>query len=152
MSFYVYVAQDGQQTYPLTLTDLRFMRRDVSFPAQISDADAALFGFYPVRETAQPEGRFQTATRSAAQIKGEWVEQWTVTPWTQDQIDAATEQQWTEVRAERNRRLLDCDWTQLPDAPLSDTDKQAWADYRQELRDITTQTDPFGIVWPNTVG
>lgn len=27
-------------------------------------------------------------------------------------------------------------------------DKAAWATYRQALRDITTQLDPFKIDWP----
>jgi hypothetical protein len=53
--------------------------------------------------------------------------------------------QWAIVRAERNKLLADCDWTQLPDAPV---DTAAWAVYRQALRDITTQADPFNIVWP----
>lgn len=52
---------------------------------------------------------------------------------------------WVMVRTERNHRLMMCDWTQLPDAPV---DATAWAAYRQELRDITTQTDPFNITWP----
>lgn len=52
---------------------------------------------------------------------------------------------WADVRRERNARLADCDWTQLPDAPV---DAASWATYRQELRDITTQTDPFNIIWP----
>ena len=55
--------------------------------------------------------------------------------------------QWAIIRAERNRLLSDCDWTQLPDAPV---DAAVWATYRQELRDITTQTDPFAIVWPES--
>ena len=40
------------------------------------------------------------------------------------------------VRALRNRRLLDCDWTQLPDAPLSDAQRKRWQIYRQALRDM----------------
>lgn len=56
-----------------------------------------------------------------------------------------SEAQWVAIRAERNNLLADCDWTQLPDAPV---DTAAWAVYRQALRDITTQTDPFNIVWP----
>lgn len=52
---------------------------------------------------------------------------------------------WTVIRAERNKLLADCDWTQLPDAPI---DAAAWSTYRQELRDIPTQGDPFNIVWP----
>jgi hypothetical protein len=57
--------------------------------------------------------------------------------------DAAA--QWVVVRAERNALLAACDWTQLPDAPV---DAAAWATYRQALRDITTQSDPFNIAWP----
>lgn len=37
------------------------------------------------------------------------------------------------IRAERNARLFACDWTQLPDSVC---DKQAWATYRQALRDL----------------
>jgi hypothetical protein len=54
--------------------------------------------------------------------------------------------QWAEIRAERNAKLSQCDWTQLPDAPA---DTAIWALYRQELRDITTQDDPFNITWPS---
>jgi hypothetical protein len=59
-----------------------------------------------------------------------------------------TEAQWVVVRAERNELLVESDWTQLPDAPLSEADKLEWATYRQALRDITEQDDPFNIVWP----
>ena len=42
--------------------------------------------------------------------------------------------------------LSDCDWTQLADAPVN---KEAWATYRQALRDITTQEGfPFNVVFP----
>jgi kynurenine formamidase len=58
-----------------------------------------------------------------------------------------TEAQWAVIRTERNKLLVDSDWTQLPDAPV---DAAVWATYRQELRDITTQADPFAIVWPES--
>ena len=41
-----------------------------------------------------------------------------------------TEQRMREVR---NGLLADSDWTQLPDAPC---DREAWATYRQALRDF----------------
>ena len=54
-----------------------------------------------------------------------------------------------QVRSERDALLAGCDWTQVADAPLSASVKQAWADYRQTLRDIPqTQDDPDSIVWP----
>jgi hypothetical protein len=53
--------------------------------------------------------------------------------------------QWAVIRTERNAKLAACDWTQLPDAPV---DVAPWASYRQALRDITLQGDPFNITWP----
>ena len=66
---------------------------------------------------------------------------------TKQWVDPRTpETEWPQVRAERDRRLLASDWTQLPDGPLAT--KEAWAAYRQALRDVTLQPDPFNIVWP----
>lgn len=56
--------------------------------------------------------------------------------------------QWAIVRAERDAKLAACDWTQLPDVPLTPEEVQAWRTYRQQLRDVTSQPDPFNIVWP----
>jgi len=56
------------------------------------------------------------------------------------------ETQWVVVRNQRDVLLASCDWTQLPDVEIST--KSAWAAYRQSLRDITSQTDPFNIIWP----
>lgn len=52
---------------------------------------------------------------------------------------------WDHIRIHRNTLLLKSDWTQLSDAPV---DNLKWAVYRQALRDITTQEDPFNIIWP----
>lgn len=66
---------------------------------------------------------------------------------TKTWVDPRTnETEWPVVRAKRDSRLLASDWTQLPDVPLST--KEAWATYRQALRDVTTQEDPFSIRWP----
>lgn len=55
---------------------------------------------------------------------------------------------WAEVRAKRDRLLKECDWTQLPDVPEST--RVAWVTYRQQLRDVTLQTDPTAIAWPTS--
>ena len=50
------------------------------------------------------------------------------------------------IRAYRNTLLSECDWTQLPDAPVN---QQAWAAYRQALRDVTGQAGfPWDVQWP----
>ena len=51
------------------------------------------------------------------------------------------------IRAQRDMRLLQCDWTQLADIPA--TIKEAWIPYRQALRDIAEQpTFPDSVTWP----
>ena len=51
---------------------------------------------------------------------------------------------WANVRAERNRKLEETDYLALSDNTLADNMKT----YRQELRDVPTQSDPDNITWP----
>lgn len=56
------------------------------------------------------------------------------------------EEQARNVRNDRNGRLSQSDWTQLADSPV---DKDAWAVYRQALRDLPIQTGfPWAVDWP----
>ena len=56
-----------------------------------------------------------------------------------------------ESRNRRNEKLSACDWTQGLDTPLSDSKRAEWATYRQELRDLPSNTpDVNGLEWPAT--
>jgi len=56
---------------------------------------------------------------------------------------------WGKLRIDRNTKLKACDWTQMPDAPLTDEQKASWRTYRQSLRDLPEDTtDPANPVWP----
>jgi hypothetical protein len=58
-------------------------------------------------------------------------------------------EKWAAIRTERNRRLTECDWTQLADSPLDVEAKAAWAAFRHALRDVPqTYADPDQVVWP----
>jgi hypothetical protein len=66
---------------------------------------------------------------------------------TKQWVDTRTnDTQWALVRDERNQKLQASDWTQMPDVTIPN--KTEWATYRQALRDVTNQPDPFSIVWP----
>jgi len=53
-----------------------------------------------------------------------------------------------EVRTDRNKLLLECDYTVLSDSQVDD--QAAWVTYRQSLRDITDQVGfPETIDWPD---
>ena len=59
------------------------------------------------------------------------------------------EEQWNKVREQRNQLLKDSDWTQIGDYDLGLENKEQWAIYRQELRDLPNfQSNPFDIQWP----
>jgi hypothetical protein len=67
-----------------------------------------------------------------------------------DQNMSVLSTQYSEkVKAKRNVLLQDTDWTQIPNNPLTTEQQQAWAVYRQELRDITEQTNyPWSVSFP----
>ena len=56
------------------------------------------------------------------------------------------------VRNLRNSLLLESDWTQSSDTPLTDTKKAEWATYRQTLRDLpannTSATSIDDVTFP----
>lgn len=57
---------------------------------------------------------------------------------------------WNMLRNQRDRRLFMSDWSQLSDAPLTSSQKTAWATYRQILRDLPENTeDPKNVTWPS---
>lgn len=133
------------------VTNLAAQFPNTSLPVSLTQDDFDALGIDPVFEAPQPEHtQFQVVYRDGVeQIEGKWYTKYGVSDMDQEAIDALTAAQWDSIRAERNKKLADCDWTQLPDAPV---DAAAWATYRQELRDITTQTDPFNITWPTEPG
>ncbi|MDR6964008.1 tail fiber assembly protein [Shewanella putrefaciens] len=56
---------------------------------------------------------------------------------------------WSTIRVERNTLLTASDYTLFPDAPFSAEQRTEWADYRQQLRDITASfATPDEVVWP----
>jgi hypothetical protein len=54
-----------------------------------------------------------------------------------------------DIKNTRNLLLYESDWTQIPNNPLTVEQQQAWADYRQQLRDIKSQPGyPNNVIWP----
>jgi len=65
-------------------------------------------------------------------------------------VAAKTQAQWDSVRVQQSQKLYASDWTCSvvdPPAPIL-AQRDQWVAYRQALRDVTTQSDPFNITWP----
>jgi len=71
------------------------------------------------------------------------------TAWANGAFDRAI----AGLRQRRNALLSSSDWTVLSDSPLSETEKTAWLEYRQDLRDITeglnTEAKVKAVVFPD---
>ena len=62
-----------------------------------------------------------------------------------------TEGEAAKVRAERNRKLTESDIMVLPDRwnAMTQEQQEAWATYRQVLRDVPSQAGfPWEVEWP----
>lgn len=77
-----------------------------------------------------------------------WTQVWSVRDMSAYEITNRNNAKADEVRAKRNELLAACDWTQVLDAPV---DKEAWANYRQALRDLPDQAGfPWEVEYPQT--
>jgi hypothetical protein len=58
-----------------------------------------------------------------------------------------------ELRVARDAELSACDWTQVPDSPLTAEQRSEWQMYRQRLRDLPSDyshvTSLEDVVWPD---
>ncbi len=66
-----------------------------------------------------------------------------VRPYTFDELQS----QHAKVREQRIQLLKASDWTQISDYDLG-ADRDAWAAYRQALRDLADAPNPYDIAWP----
>lgn len=78
--------------------------------------------------------------------ENKWIQEYTVINLNTAELARRRDEFVAKVKQDRNRRLSESDWTQAPDVSV---DKQAWATYRQALRDVPSQSGyPFNVEWP----
>jgi len=151
----------------------RSLYPNTSFPEVLTPDILSGFGVDPVFEGPQATTvpPYQYSQRDGVvELDGKWYTHYIAGPVFHDYVDdqgvthTAAEQyeaycfqkdaeQADSVRAERNKRLAECDWTQLADSPLTPDEKNAWALYRETLRMIPQQLGfPWNVDWPPAPG
>ena len=148
-------------------SEFRALHPNTSMPQQLSEELLNEFGADVVFEGPQATGGtvYQYSQRDGVeQLDGKWYTKYILGPVFTDTTDdtgnvtpaadneaaykaAKDADQAKSVRASRDDKLKDCDWTQVADAPV---DKATWATYRQALRNVPTQAGfPWTITWPD---
>jgi hypothetical protein len=163
------------RTTGLVVTEDEFRRSNpnTSFPPQLTAEIISDFGYDPVLEGPQATTvpPYQYSQRDGVvEVNGQWFTHYIAGPVFQDYTDnqgvvhTAAEQyeaycfakdaeQGKVVREDRNRRLAECDWTQLVDSPLDPDGKGAWQLYRETLRMVPQQEGfPWNVQWPPKPG
>lgn len=138
-------------TYPYSVYDLKAENPNVSFPTTISDSLLEEFGVHKVE--LKDSGYDNDDTKDVVEITptlsgSVYIQTYQVTDADEDTINKRKEIKWSEVRSTRNTLLTESDWTQFQDSPITGSSLTDWQTYRQSLRDITNQSDPYNITWP----
>ena len=59
-----------------------------------------------------------------------------------------TAEKWKDIRSQRDFLLNETDWVVVKANETGGNVSAAWKKYRQDLRDVPTQSDPDKITWP----
>ena len=134
-------------TYPYSINNLRQENPNTSFPSEINESVMNEFDLFEVRQTPKPNDYTKNISEGTPiLIEGVYYQNWIQINASASEINLRIADKWTEIREIRNQLLQECDWTQLGDIP--NETKSLWQTYRQQLRDFTSQENPFSIIWP----
>lgn len=141
---------------PITDANFRAMFADQRIGTALTPAITEPLGYGMYSKTSQPilleNQRYKKVTEAAPiknSLTGYWVQEWEIVDQTADEMIATDNKQKDKIRVQRTAKLMQCDWTDLPNTPLSTEKKTEWINYRQSLRDITSQQGfPWDVAWP----
>jgi hypothetical protein len=139
-------------TYPYSVQNLKNENLNTSFPTIITDSLLESFNIYKVepRSSGYDSDDLKDVTEVTPTLSGSiYIQTYTISDADTETINKRREIKWSEVRSSRDSLLSESDWTQFNDSPISGSTLTDWQTYRQSLRDITNQSDPYDITWPN---
>lgn len=141
---------------PITLENFLLLYPATSFPGYLDASITEPLGFGIYSYSKIPDD-FNKAIEKPTEVtpvrndeEGVWYQKWEIQPLTSEEKATVDKRQMDNFLGQRSARLASCDWTQLPDAPLSDDMRAKWRVFRQQLRDLP-QSDGFDIwnvTWP----
>jgi hypothetical protein len=150
---YALIINEEVVTYPYTISNLKKDNPGVSFPSTIPSSVLEEYNVKEVSLTAYPVCNNATQKVIANGCvfnsnSNNWETSWSVVNLTLSDTQNVLQEKELEVRAERNEKLVHCDWTQLSDTSANSV---LWANYRQQLRDIPLQEGfPWDVNWPDS--
>ena len=134
--------------YPVYEGDIRLRYPNVSFTTNNFEPPEE---YIKIEDVIPPSVNHMENLAEGTPIQTDtgWIRNWIVEGATTEEIQQRIDNQWANIRNQRNALLQRTDWVC---AKAVDTDEPVsieWKEYRQALRDVTLQDDPFNIIWPD---
>lgn len=137
--------------YPYSVHQLKMENKNISFPSNITNELLETFNVYPVelRDSEYDDDYTKDVSEVTPVLSGSiYVQTYQIVDADETTLNKRKEIKWDEIRVERNTLLTNSDWTQFQDSPITGSKLTEWQTYRQSLRDITNQENPYNITWP----
>ena len=148
----MYIKVSGSNiVYPYSVHQLKMENKNISFPSDITNELLETFNVYPVelRDSGYDDDYTKDVTELTPILSGStYIQTYQIADADETTLNKRKEIKWDEIRDNRNTLLSDSDWTQFQDSPITGSKLTEWQTYRQSLRDITTQENPYNISWP----
>lgn len=146
----MYIKVSGSvTTYPYTIQDLKSDNPNISFPNVLTDSVLNNFNVYSVIQVENGGDYTKDYVEGTPTQSGSvYVQNWTESDASSEDIETRKNEKWEEVRDIRDNLLTQSDWTQFQDSPITGSLLTDWQTYRQGLRDITSQENPYSLTWP----
>jgi len=146
----MYIKVSGSvTTYPYTIQDLKSDNPNISFPNVLTDSVLNDFNVYSVIQVENGGDYTKDYVEGTPTQSGSvYVQNWTESDASSEDIETRKNEKWEEVRDIRDNLLAQSDWTQFQDSPITGSLLTDWQTYRQGLRDITSQENPYSLTWP----
>lgn len=146
----MYIKVSGSvTTYPYTIQDLKSDNPNISFPNVLTDSVLNDFNVYSVIQVENGGDYTKDYVEGTPTQSGSvYVQNWTESDASSEDIETRKNEKWEEVRDIRDNLLAQSDWTQFQDSPITGSLLTDWQTYRQGLRDITNQENPYSLTWP----
>ena len=127
--------------------DVRKLHKKVSFRSDGGTFSDLGYDEIASTQPPAPSGTYKAVYRDGEtqDANGDWAEAWAERDMTAEEVQQRDDNKAEQVRAERNEKLANSDWTALSDVTMS----VEMITYRQSLRDITAQDGfPHNVTWP----
>lgn len=144
--------------YPASAVELRKKYPNTSFPSNLDSVDLTNFGAAVVVAVDLPTYDYNAEfiEEGTPVFDGQqWNQVWNVVALTAEELQQRTANKARNVRDQRNEKLANTDWRVTYEVEKAAVDglgiqlPTVWSDYRQALRDLTSQPGfPHNVTWP----